>query len=788
MSKLRFITINAELYQNLKHTKSKKMNSLVPDPPPSHSRTVVTIPEDLPLDPAIIEILSKGTKFIPTPRKVDEERLSDAMQQFYRKVRLHAFFNDPNQHIRGNVVVTDSEDEVEAESDNSFKKYTTKVSKSTFNPMNVHQSVHNFINRCNEEYNSMNLNLKRRSNVTFRQEKALNSLLHRDDLVVKQADKGGAIVVMTREHYVNEARRQLSDTNFYRKEDYDRTDENLSNLRNIINEEIDSGNLPSNAICMVPEKAKCGRFYLLMKIHKPNNPGRPVTSACSCPTEKLSAFIDDLLQPINKRLPSYVKDTNHLLKIYNDVPPTKPGEVRLLYKADVKSLYTVIPNNDGLKAIKFWLEKEQDFPYPVDTIIRLVELVLTVNHFEFDGDYYTQSRGVAMGTRMGPSYACLFMGWIEHEFFCTYDGPIPELYKRYIDDMTGCTVIGRSDLDKFLHAFGTFHHAVELVSEVSEVSLDTLDVIASVNVDGTLSTTIYYKPTDSHSYVHYDSNHPRPCLDSIPYSQFLRLRRICSDNDDFRSQCEKMSNFFRARSYPEQVLQRALERVNTVTREQSLTPKVRDDNDKTKLIIPFYDGISRKISQMVHRNGRVLAQDPDIGFIFKDQILTSYKNCPNIKERVIRSKLPSVLDEIPGNFPCGKSRCLTCDVLCGDSIVVGPCGEFNIKSSFTCSDTNVIYAINCLKCDLLYIGETGLTMRKRKNKHISDINCKRTENNEVAQHFCSSPHSVQDDFSIRAILRVHDQHERRIIEAKLIRSLGTLIPLGLNKEKSTYHR
>ena len=100
----------------------------------------------------------------------------------------------------------------------------------------------------------------------------------------------------------------------------------------------------------------------------------------------------------------------------------------------------------------------------------------------------------------------------------------------------------------------------------------------------------------------------------------------------------------------------------------------------------------------------------------------------------------------------------------------------------------MIYAINCLKCDLLYIGETGLTMRKRKNKHISDINCKRTENNEVAQHFCSSPHSVQDDFSIRAILRVHDQHERRIIEAKLIRSLGTLIPLGLNKEKSTYHR
>ena len=227
-----------------------------------------------------------------------------------------------------------------------------------------------------------------------------------------------------------------------------------------------------------------------MKIHKPNNPGRPVTSACSCPTEKLSAFLDDLLQPINKRLPSYLKDTNHLLKVLKDVPPTKPGEKRLLYKADVKSLYTVIPKEDGLKAIQFWLEREVDFPYPVHTILRLVELVLTLNHFEFDGEFYTQKRGVAMGTRMGPSYACLFVGWIEHRFFESYQGLIPELYKRYIDDIMGATVIDRRDLDLFLHALGTFHPAMELVSEVSEIELDSLDTVASVNSDGTLSTTI----------------------------------------------------------------------------------------------------------------------------------------------------------------------------------------------------------------------------------------------------------------------------------------------------------
>ena len=50
------------------------------------------------------------------------------------------------------------------------------------------------------------------------------------------------------------------------------------------------------------------------------------------------------------------------------------------------------------------------------------------------------------------------------------------------------------------------------------------------------------------------------------------------------------------------------------------------------------------------------------------------------------------------------------------------------------------------------------------------------------------PHSIEEDFSIKAIMRVRDQHERRIIEAKLIKKLGTLTPLGMNKEASTFHR
>ena len=61
-------------------------------------------------------------------------------------------------------------------------------------------------------------------------------------------------------------------------------------------------------------------------------------------------------------------------------------------------LYTVIPNNDGLQALKYHLDLRPEKQPPTHTLVRLAELVLTLNCFDFDGNYYQQVGGVAMGT------------------------------------------------------------------------------------------------------------------------------------------------------------------------------------------------------------------------------------------------------------------------------------------------------------------------------------------------------------------------------------------------------
>ncbi len=43
----------------------------------------------------------------------------------------------------------------------------------------------------------------------------------------------------------------------------------------------------------------------------------------------------------------------------------------------------------------------------------MMELILTLNNFELNGDHYLQIQGTAMGTRVAPSYANLFMAELE---------------------------------------------------------------------------------------------------------------------------------------------------------------------------------------------------------------------------------------------------------------------------------------------------------------------------------------------------------------------------------------
>ena len=113
------------------------------------------------------------------------------------------------------------------------------------------------------------LNFKRylvRDNLTPGERASLISLRQRTDIVIKPADKGGAVVVWDRNLYKQEAERQLSDSAFYERLDRDFTVDYNKTVCEVVKEAITKGELPAPAVNLVVENHRTSRFYLLPKI------------------------------------------------------------------------------------------------------------------------------------------------------------------------------------------------------------------------------------------------------------------------------------------------------------------------------------------------------------------------------------------------------------------------------------------------------------------------------------------------------------------------------------------
>ena len=416
-----------------------------------------------------------------------------------------------------------------------------------------------------------------------------------------------------------------------------------------------------------------------------------------------------------------------------------------------------------------------------ETLLRLAELVLTLNCFSFAGSYYKQINGVAMGTKMGPSYANLFVGYIEHKFFNQYNGPKPELYRRYIDDCVGATSSTREELNQFITAVNSFHPALKYTWEISDSSLAFLDIKLSIEGNG-LCTSVHYKPTDSHSYLLYSSSHPSHVKNSIPYSQLLRLRRLCSEDSDFSLKSEEMCHFFDKRGYPASVVQAGHHRAQQIDRQSALQMSQKENNNRIPFTLTFHPH-NHAVKSIILKNFKLLQNDPDTGVIFSQPPLISFKRDKNIGNFLVRSAFQT--SNQAGTFKCARARCKTCPFICNVEKLSGPKRSIKITDHFTCTSTNVIYCITCTLCKKLYIGETGRRLGDRFREHLRDVEKDdKNASKPVARHFNLPNHSKQHMVVCGLSLHQGSTESRKTQEQKFIFQIGTLNPHGINERFS----
>ena len=329
---------------------------------------------------------------------------------------------------------------------------------------------------------------------------------------------------------------------------------------------------------------------------------------------------------------------------------------------------------------------------------------------------------------------------------------------------------------RFIGFVNSFHPALKFTWEIS-----FLDINISVQ-DSKLATSVHYKPTDSHSYLLYSSSHPSRVKDSIPYSQFLRLRRLCSEDSDFNSKCDEMSNFFSERGYPDSILSKALNRVQNVNRESALEPSASDNEERIPFTLTFHPN-NLAARNVVLRNFEILQSDPETAPISPNPPLVSFKRDRNLRNSLVRSSLPSNLE--PGTFNCSRKVCNTCPFINSKTHIRGPNGSYQVNDHFDCTTSNIIYCITCTLCNKLYIGESGRKLGDRFREHLLDIKNKGSDlSKPVARHFNLPGHSHEHMEICGIYLHLGNNETRKRKEQRLIFKLGTLAPNGINERFS----
>ena len=228
-------------------------------------------------------------------------------------------------------------------------------------------------------------------------------------------------------------------------------------------------------LSQTPNPPRIPEFYTVTKIHKPTLVGRPIIAGCNGPTERISAFVDTLLQPVSTSQTSYLKDSTDFI---NFIEKTKMGKRTFLVTMDVTSLYTNTPQEEGITTVcnAYEIFHKNNPPIPTNYIKEMLRLILKENSFQFNGKNYLQIHGTAMGTKMAVAFANIFMVDIETEIL-SKSVIKPLIWKRYIDDIFSLWDVSKQDIDKFIRQANSHHPTIKFTAEISNTEATFLDTV-----------------------------------------------------------------------------------------------------------------------------------------------------------------------------------------------------------------------------------------------------------------------------------------------------------------------
>lgn len=294
----------------------------------------------------------------------------------------------------------------------------------------------------------------------------------------------------------------------------------------------------------------------LAKVHKAaNGPLLPshmriITQAQNSPFQPFCFWMAKLLQPVVlKTVPSYLRDSTHLVSLL-DTLRVDPNATYTIITADATNLYGNITKkllDHALATALFELHSLGVFNRDaINQLFDIIELINTNCFVTFEGSWFKQRLGIAMGIADGVQKANLALGFVEKAFFRHFvdlQARFP-LFKRYIDDIfaifRGTAAEARSAFKKFevcselqwnaeFYEFGPGSSSPSLPANNRATFLDL-----HVWRDGAkFLTALHVKATNLRLYIPPSSLHPGHTSTGWITGEIKRIARSCSSQIDF---------------------------------------------------------------------------------------------------------------------------------------------------------------------------------------------------------------------------------------------------------------
>ena len=275
----------------------------------------------------------------------------------------------------------------------------------------------------------------------------------------------------------------------------------------------------------------------------------------------------------------------------DEIRSSPMNEEDILVSYDVTALFTNVPLSEAIKILvdkaftNDCFNQTYDLNLENEELTQVLEVATTSHLFQFDGQLYEETDGVAMGSPLGPLMGNVFMCHLEDKL--ARNGMVPSLYKRYVDDTLGRMPNTDAAAVDFLATLNGLHPSLKFTMELPSDNTIPFIGIQIIKNGTKLETRVYRKPTNTGLLLHFQSHVDKRYKTGLLKTMLHRAHALSSTTEAFNEECAKLRSIFSRLDY-------SIDLANSPIKMFILSKpeKKIDDGNTIRVVLPFKDQIA----------------------------------------------------------------------------------------------------------------------------------------------------------------------------------------------------